>query len=370
MFELKYITELEGGVDLGALETLKTRLLDPDYRYFAVHGEGRSLRVGEIIAWQVKSLGKRVSVFGSPSFPDYDSLVDMQNKKKKMIFLPISGSGTTTSVIDAVQELRQLSDKHGGYLKIVAVTSFPDRKLAELAHDSIIISGRTKDAVEKDWFARQVDPEVPTMGDNFEEKSLLYLHATLLSAKTGDEISDIVKREIRELKTDLNEELSNGDYKNVKNYLARSHKWGVFCYGLNPSYSVAKMVANRMNHYDIQTYVIGETNTPGMGYGQLGFLFSASGKTEPLLKVVDKMREVGATVVAVIGNRNSRLEKKILEGEGAVLYVGNGEKGSIIPRRENISAFYFKAPVATNYMLRDLAADLGITEKYAKLIHE
>ena len=263
--ELEYITNLAKGVRLDPLEQLKNEILDPNCRYFAVYGEGRSLRAGELTAWQVKSLGKRISVFDTLAFPDYDSLISMQDKQRKMIMLLISGSGTTGSVVDTAKDLRKLSDKYKGkYLKLVAVTSHPEKDLGKYAHECIMIPGRTKDSVEKDWAARQVNPENPTMGDNFEEKALLHLHAMVLSAQTGYEIKDIVNAEVEELKKDLKDEIDSGNYDQVKHYLKRSRNAGVFCHGRRQSNCVAQMVANRMNHYGIKTYVLGETTTPGI----------------------------------------------------------------------------------------------------------
>jgi 6-phospho-3-hexuloisomerase len=131
-------------------------------------GVGRSGLVGRAFAMRLMHLGFQVHVVGetiTPALGPGD------------ILFAISGSGTTTFVVDAAE----IAKKVGA--KIIIITSYPKSRLGRLANYSIVIPGRIRAAIYRDYFSRQIlgnhEPLAP-LGTRFEVSAMVFLDSLIV----------------------------------------------------------------------------------------------------------------------------------------------------------------------------------------------
>ena len=147
-------------------------------------GQGRSGLVARAFAMRLMHLGISVYVVGetiTPAIGDDDCL------------LAISGSGETSYIISTAK----IAKKRGS--KIVAVTSYNDSTLGEMADLVIHIKGRTKVDSEKNYIKRQMNGKhlsLSPLGTLFEVSTLIFLDALIaqLMDKLGKTEDDLKKR--------------------------------------------------------------------------------------------------------------------------------------------------------------------------------
>jgi len=132
-----------------------------------VMGAGRSGLVGRAFAMRLLHLGYDVYVLG-------DTIVPRIGEGD--IVIAISGSGRTKLIVTAAE-----AAKHVG-ATVIAVTSYSDSPLAEIADIVVEVPGRTKIAREEDYFARQIlgihEPLAP-LGTLFEDTAMVFLDAVV-----------------------------------------------------------------------------------------------------------------------------------------------------------------------------------------------
>ncbi|AUB55114.1 MULTISPECIES: 6-phospho-3-hexuloisomerase [Methanobacterium] len=139
-----------------------TSLLQTSQHVF-VMGLGRSGLVARAFAMRLMHLGISVYVVGETTTPALTS---------DDCLLAISGSGETFSIISAAN----IAHKRG--TKIIAVTSYVDSTLGEMADLVVHIKGRTKIDSEKNYITRQMNGKhqsLSPMGTLFEVTSLIFL---------------------------------------------------------------------------------------------------------------------------------------------------------------------------------------------------
>ncbi len=147
-------------------------------------GQGRSGLVARAFAMRLMHLGISVYVVGetiTPAIGDDDCL------------LAISGSGETSYIISTAK----IAKKRGS--KIVAVISYNDSTLGEMADLVIHIKGRTKVDSEKNYIKRQMNGKhlsLSPLGTLFEVSTLIFLDALIaqLMDKLGKTEDDLKKR--------------------------------------------------------------------------------------------------------------------------------------------------------------------------------
>lgn len=126
-------------------------------------GAGRTGLVARAFAMRLMHLGYLVYVIGETITPSLG---------KDDILIAISGSGTTTLVIEAAKAAKKVG------AKVLAITSFPESPLAQTADHNIILPGRTKISSKTDYFSRQIlgvhEPLLP-LGTLFETNCLIFL---------------------------------------------------------------------------------------------------------------------------------------------------------------------------------------------------
>lgn len=143
-----------------------TSLLRTSQHVF-VMGLGRSGLVARAFAMRLMHLGISVYVVGETTTPALTS---------EDCLLAISGSGETFSIISAAN----IAHKRG--TKIIAVTSYVDSTLGEMADLVVHIKGRTKIDAEKNYITRQMNGKhqsLSPMGTLFEVTSLIFLDSLI-----------------------------------------------------------------------------------------------------------------------------------------------------------------------------------------------
>ena len=128
-----------------------------------VYGAGRSGLVAKAFAMRLMHLDIAVHVVGEITTPSIES---------GDVFLTITGSGETTSVVN----LARIAKKAGA--KIVAITSYSESTIGKMADVSVLIPGRMIDPGSKDFQIRQIKGEHYTlapMGTLFEVCGLIFL---------------------------------------------------------------------------------------------------------------------------------------------------------------------------------------------------
>jgi len=138
-------------------------------RKILVVGAGRSGLVAKAFAMRLMHLGFNVYVVGetiTPSISEGDVLI------------AVSGSGSTQVVISVASAAKSVK------ATVIAITSFEDSPLAKISDHVVKIPGRTKVAVETDYFARQVlglyEPIAP-LGTLFEDAALLFFDGVIVA---------------------------------------------------------------------------------------------------------------------------------------------------------------------------------------------
>ncbi|MDW7969242.1 MAG: SIS domain-containing protein [Sulfolobales archaeon] len=114
--------------------------LDEGRRVLIV-GVGRSGLIGKAFAVRLMHLGYKVFVMGDTIVPAL---------RPKDILIAISGSGRTKLVIDAAEVAKSIG------AKVIALTSFRDSPLANLADIVVEVPGRLKVSTQEDYFSRQI----------------------------------------------------------------------------------------------------------------------------------------------------------------------------------------------------------------------
>lgn len=83
----------------------------------------------------------------------------------------------------------------------------------------------------------------------------------------------------------------------------------VFVLGLGRLGLGLKSFAMRLMHMGRDSYVVGETITPGFGPGDLLVVGSASGETKQLTQIAEKAKSLGGAVLAITGSSQSTITR-------------------------------------------------------------
>jgi len=146
-------------------------------------GTGRSGFVGRAFALRLMHLGFNVYVSGETITPAL---------APEDLVLAISGSGTTTTVVAQAEVSKAVGSK------VVAVTSYQDSPLANIADEVIVVKGRTKIDQDFDYEKRQITGEYDNapLGTMFEISVMVFLDSVIayLMHKLGVREIDLRKR--------------------------------------------------------------------------------------------------------------------------------------------------------------------------------
>ena len=175
----KAMTEL----DLEKVEKFIQLILDSKNKKIFVVGQGRSGFVGRSFALRLMNMGLTVYFLGETITPAAG---------KEDLILAISGSGTTKITLTASSTAKEIG------AQVVAVTSYPESPLGNLADLIVPIGGRTKLGwpKEKDYLVRQILGESETLsplGSIFENNCMVFLDSMVVAlmhrlGKSEDEL--------------------------------------------------------------------------------------------------------------------------------------------------------------------------------------
>jgi 6-phospho-3-hexuloisomerase len=174
------------GLDMKEVERLIKLLLESRDRKIFIIGIGRSGFVARAFALRLMNLGFNVYFLGETITPAAE---------KGDLLIAISGTGATKMVLTAGAAAKEID------AKVIAITSFPESPLGEMADHVITVKGRTKIGwpIEEDYLARQIigerEPLTP-LGSVFENNCMVFLDSLVveLMHRLGRTEEDLKRR--------------------------------------------------------------------------------------------------------------------------------------------------------------------------------
>jgi 6-phospho 3-hexuloisomerase len=137
-------------------------------------GVGRSGLVSRAFAMRLVHIGLTAHVVGETTTPSIT---------KNDLLIAVSGSGTTNTVVKAVEIARETGTK------VLAITSYPQSALGKLADHVVKIEGRTKVDASSDYMKGQLTgyEQLTPLGTLFEDTVLVFFDGIIakLMAKLG-----------------------------------------------------------------------------------------------------------------------------------------------------------------------------------------
>ncbi len=141
-------------------------------------GAGRSGMAARAFAMRLVQLGLTAYVIGESVTP---------GMKKDDLLVAVSGSGQTDSVVLAAEVAKSIGSP------ILAITSYPDSPLGEIADYTVVIKGRTKIDIEKEHLKHQIEGKHSTLtplGTLFEDSVMIFFDGIIAglmkSMKAGE----------------------------------------------------------------------------------------------------------------------------------------------------------------------------------------
>jgi len=157
-------------LDAEQVEKMIQMILEAKGKKIFVVGMGRSGFVGRAFALRLMNLGFNVYFLGETITPAAE---------KDDLVIAISGTGMTKLVVSATTAAKEVGTR------IVAITSYKDSPLGEMADLLVLIKGRTRMGWprEQDYMARQIlgerEPLSP-LGSIFENNCMVFLDGLIV----------------------------------------------------------------------------------------------------------------------------------------------------------------------------------------------
>ncbi len=126
-------------------------------------GTGRSGMAAKAFAMRLAQMGLNAYVVGETVTPAIT---------KNDLFIAISGSGETDSVVNAAKIVKKIG------AKVLVVTSYPESTLGRLADNIVKVRGRTKIDIERDHLKSQLEGKhmsLTPLGTLFEDTVMIFL---------------------------------------------------------------------------------------------------------------------------------------------------------------------------------------------------
>lgn len=174
-----------------AVDYLDEKIIDEfedeiiDAKNIFVTGAGRSGLAAKAFAMRLMHLGLSSYVVGETISPAIN---------KDDCIIAISGSGETNTIVSAARIAK------GRGSKVLAVTSYPESTLGQLADSYLLVKGRTKQEVDdENYMKRQIHgnyTSLTPLGTAFELTTLVFLDAIVseLMEKMQQTESDLKNR--------------------------------------------------------------------------------------------------------------------------------------------------------------------------------
>lgn len=157
-------------MDEGQVETMIQLLLGAKHKKIFVVGMGRSGFVGRAFALRLMNLSFDVYFLGETITPAAG---------EEDLVIAISGTGMTKLVVSAASAAKEIG------AKVVAITSYKDSQLGQMADQLVLVKGRTKMGWprEEDYLARQILGErepISPLGSIFENNCMVFLDSLIV----------------------------------------------------------------------------------------------------------------------------------------------------------------------------------------------
>jgi len=183
------ITGIKSSIDelnMKEVEHLISLLLESKDKKIFIVGIGRSGFVARAFALRLMNLGFNVYFLGETITPAAE---------RDDLLIAISGTGATKLILTAGTAAKEIG------AKVIAITSFPESPLGQMADHIITIKGRTKIGWprEEDYLARQIigerEPLTP-LGSVFENNCMVFLDSLVveLMHRLGRTEEDLKRR--------------------------------------------------------------------------------------------------------------------------------------------------------------------------------
>jgi len=157
-------------MDEKQVESMIQMILEAKDKKIFVVGMGRSGFVGRAFALRLMNLGFNVYFLGETITPAAG---------KDDLVIAISGTGMTKLVVSATSVAKEVG------ARVIAVTSYKDSQLGQLADQLVLVRGRTRTGWprEEDYLSRQIlgerEPLSP-LGSIFENNCMVFLDGLIV----------------------------------------------------------------------------------------------------------------------------------------------------------------------------------------------
>ncbi|RLI86692.1 MAG: 6-phospho-3-hexuloisomerase [Candidatus Altiarchaeales archaeon] len=157
---VKHVSEIIEELDESEIDTMIEEIQNAN-RIFLL-GAGRSGLAARAFAMRLVQLGLTAYVVGESVTPA------MTNKD---LLIAVSGSGETTSVVNAAKIAKGVGSK------ILTVTSYPKSSLGKISDYIVTVQGRTKIDIERDPLKNQIEGKhasLTPLGTLFEDTVMIF----------------------------------------------------------------------------------------------------------------------------------------------------------------------------------------------------
>jgi len=280
-------------------------------------GSGRSLHSLNVAMSQIATMKDHKVVItredvGFPGRGMYDAASKLEKRHKKIILLINSGSGETEDPKNLAEDLEQyLKETASKKFAMGLITSNPDSSIANIVRrygNVVKVEGRGKQ-ISSDAYS-----ETGIMGDIFELGSLFLLQMmteAIFEDCSVERIFELINEEAPVLGEIVDSIVDSEAYKVSIDFLER--RSDVFLGGRGTAEEVSKMTAIRLFHIKKflgdNVYIARGVNTPRPRAGDFEILISYSGETKLVVNWSNTFRDLGGTVLSLIGRKGSPLER-------------------------------------------------------------
>ena len=280
-------------------------------------GSGRSLHSLNIAMSQIATMKEPKVVItredvGFPGRGMYDAASKLEKRHRKIILLINSGSGESEDPKNLAENLeKHLEETDSEKFTMGLITSNFDSSIANIVRiygNVVKVEGRGKQ------FPSGAYSETGIMGDIFELGSLFLLQMmteAIFEDCSVDRVFELINEEAPVLGEIIDGIVDSEAYKVSIDFLERHSD--VFLGGRGTAEEVAKMTAIRLFHIKKflgdNVYIARGVNTPRPRAGDFEILISYSGETKPVVNWGNTFRNLGGTVLSLIGSKGSSLER-------------------------------------------------------------
>jgi len=292
--------------------------------------------------------------------PDRDNMI-----------IAASGSGTTESVINYLEDAHRLGAKE---IFITAKSDSP-------AYQKVIVDNGFSFLIED--IQLEKPSKLAVMGSEFELKLCTFLNCILPALDSGD--SKFYYEQINHFLKNARL-LKRIDKEYLRSWIDKLlNRRGHFIVdGVGRSGFVAKAFGMRLTHLGLHVYIKGDATTPSFIRGDVYIPVSGSGDTREILEGMKKARSNGVDIFPITVNENSKIVEYLTEwgNEDNIIFipVENGDMSifsdrtsskistskmnQIRPSYSEINSYIF-----TNAVIASAIDFLGVEEKYMKRKH-